>query len=178
MSEDGPLGEAAGRDKYAFPALAEAAGRLLAAADGPRIAAMEVSGWDTHVAQVARLEQPLRQLDAGLGALKTALGPAWQRTAVLAVTEFGRTARVNGDKGTDHGHGSVYWALGGGINGGRIAGEQVKVEQAALFQNRDYPVLTDYRALFAGLTQKMFGLQPQSIQRVFGNTRPADLGLV
>ena len=107
------------------------------------------------------------------------MGPAtWRDTVVVVISEFGRTFRENGDRGTDHGHGSVYWVLGGGINGGRIAGEQVKVEQATLFQNRDYPVLTDYRALFAGLTQKMYGLQPQSIQRVFGGARPADLGLV
>jgi uncharacterized protein (DUF1501 family) len=67
--------------------------------------------------------------------------------------------------------------MGGGINGGRIAGEQIKVEQATLFQNRDYPVLTDYRAMFAGLFQHMYGLQPASVQRIFTNVHPADLGL-
>ena len=68
--------------------------------------------------------------------------------------------------------------MGGGINGGRILGEQVKVEQATLFQNRDYPVLTDYRAMFAGLFQHMFGLESASLQRIFALVHPADLGLV
>ncbi len=68
--------------------------------------------------------------------------------------------------------------MGGGINGGRILGEQVKVEQANLFQNRDYPVLTDYRAMFAGLFQHMFGLETASLQRIFAQVHPADLGLV
>ena len=97
---------------------------------------------------------------------------------MIVVSEFGRTFRENGDQGTDHGHGSVYWVMGGGINGGRIAGEQIKVEQATLFQNRDYPVLTDYRAMFAGLFQHMFGLEDAALQRIFVGTRPAELGLV
>jgi len=67
--------------------------------------------------------------------------------------------------------------LGGGINGGRIVGEQVKVEQAALFQNRDYPVLTDYRAMFAGLFQRMYGLDTAGLQRIFAGVHPAELGL-
>ena len=96
----------------------------------------------------------------------------------MVISEFGRTFRENGDRGTDHGHGSVYWVMGGGINGGRILGEQVKVEQATLFQNRDYPVLTDYRAMFAGLFQHMFGLETASLQRIFAQVHAADLGLV
>jgi uncharacterized protein (DUF1501 family) len=107
------------------------------------------------------------------------IGPAgWRDTVVVVISEFGRTFRENGDRGTDHGHGSVYWVMGGGINGGRILGEQVKVEQPHLFQNRDYPVLTDYRAMFAGLFQHMFGLEEASIQRIFAGAHPAELGLV
>src|SRR6266478_1761352 len=116
---------------------------------------VDVGGWDTHVNQ-----------GAATGYLADRLG------------EFGRTFRENGDRGTDHGHGSVYWVLGGGINGGRMLGEQVKIEQANLFQNRDYPVLTDYRAMFAGLFQRMFGLEPASVQRIFAGVHPAELGLV
>ncbi len=70
---------------------------------------------------------------------------------VIVVSEFGRTFRENGDRGTDHGHGSVYWVLGGSVRGGRIAGPQVAVTQANLFQDRDWPVLTDYRALIGGV---------------------------
>ena len=73
---------------------------------------------------------------------------------------------------------NLFWVMGGGINGGRIVGQQVKVEQATLFQNRDYPVLTDYRTMFAGLFQRMFGLETAGIQRIFAGVRPAELGLV
>jgi uncharacterized protein (DUF1501 family) len=79
------------KDKYAFPALARSAGEMLRALNGPRIAALEIDGWDTHAAQANRLTGPLKQLDAGLVALKTALGAAWAETAVLVMTEFGRT---------------------------------------------------------------------------------------
>ncbi len=167
MSEDGAPDEPAGRDKYAFPALADAAGRLLAAADGPRIAAMEVNGWDTHVAQVPRLEQPLRQLDAGLGALKTTLGPAWRQTAVLVVTEFGRTARVNGDKGTDHGTATVAFVLGGAVAGGRVRADWPGLGAGKLFENRDLAPTVDVRAVAKGLLAGHLGLGSAALAQVF-----------
>ena len=142
---------------------------------------VDVGGWDTHVNQGAAqgyLADRLGELGRALAGFAEEVGPAWRDTVVVTISEFGRTFRENGDRGTDHGHGSAYWVLGGGINGGRILGEQVKVEQANLFQNRDYPVLTDYRSLFAGLLQRMYGLQPASIERIFASTRPADLGIV
>jgi uncharacterized protein (DUF1501 family) len=86
---------------------------------------------------------------------------------MVVISEFGRTFRENGDRGTDHGHGSVYWVLRGGVKGGTIAGEQVAVSQANLFQNRDYPVLTDYRALFGGLLTRMYGLDGARLAQVF-----------
>jgi len=142
---------------------------------------VDVGGWDTHVNQGAAqgyLADRLGELGRALAGFAEEVGPAWRDTVVVTISEFGRTFRENGDRGTDHGHGSAYWVLGGGINGGRILGEQVKVEQANLFQNRDYPVLTDYRSLFAGLLQRMYGLQTASLDRIFASTRPADLGLV
>jgi uncharacterized protein (DUF1501 family) len=142
---------------------------------------VDVGGWDTHVNQGAAqgyLADRLGELGRALAGFAEEVGPAWRDTVVVVISEFGRTFRENGDRGTDHGHGSAYWVLGGGINGGRILGEQVKVEQANLFQNRDYPVLTDYRSLFAGLLQRMYGLQTASLERIFASTRPADLGIV
>ncbi|MGA2058090.1 MAG: DUF1501 domain-containing protein [Bradyrhizobium sp.] len=143
---------------------------------------VDVGGWDTHVNQGAAtgyLADRLGELGRGLAGFSEEIGSeGWRNTVVVVISEFGRTFRENGDRGTDHGHGSVYWLMGGGINGGRIAGEQIKVEQATLFQNRDYPVLTDYRAMLAGLFQHQFGLQPASIQRIFTNVHPAELGLV
>jgi len=143
---------------------------------------VDVGGWDTHVNQGAAtgyLADRLGELGRALAGFREEIGPAaWRDSVVVVISEFGRTFRENGDRGTDHGHGSVYWVLGGGLNGGRIVGEQIKVAQPSLFENRDYPVLTDYRALFAGLVQRMYGLDAAALQRVFAGVRPADLGLV
>jgi uncharacterized protein (DUF1501 family) len=143
---------------------------------------VDVGGWDTHVNQGAAtgyLADRLGELGRALAGFAEEVGPAsWRDTVVVTISEFGRTFRENGDRGTDHGHGSVYWVLGGGINGGRILGEQVKVEQPKLFQNRDYPVMTDYRSFFAGLFQRMYGLTPPSIERIFASVHPTDLGIV
>ena len=97
---------------------------------------------------------------------------------VIVVSEFGRTFRENGDRGTDHGHGSVYWVLGGGVKGGRIAGPQVAVTQANLFQDRDWPVLTDYRALIGGVLRKRYGLSQAQLAQIFPQATPADLALI
>ena len=98
---------------------------------------VDVGGWDTHVNQGAAtgyLADRLGELGRALAGFSEEIGPAgWRDTVVVVISEFGRTFRENGDRGTDHGHGSVYWVMGGGINGGRIVGEQVKVEQANAF---------------------------------------------
>ena len=143
---------------------------------------VDVGGWDTHVNQGAAtgyLADRLGELGRGLAGFSEEIGPAmWRDTVVVVISEFGRTFRENGDRGTDHGHGSVYWVMGGGINGGRMAGEQVQVAQATLFQNRDYPVLTDYKAFFAGLIQHVYGLQQARLERIFTGIKPKDLNLV
>jgi uncharacterized protein (DUF1501 family) len=143
---------------------------------------VDVGGWDTHVNQGAAtgyLADRLSELGRALAGFSQEIGPAaWRYTVVVVISEFGRTFRENGNRGTDHGHGSVYWLMGGGINGGRIVGDQVKIEQAKLFQNRDYPVLTDYRALFAGLVRRMYGLKDASLQRIFASVQPAELGVI
>jgi uncharacterized protein (DUF1501 family) len=142
---------------------------------------VDVGGWDTHVNQGGAdgyLANRITELGNGLAALKAALGDKWNDTVVIVVSEFGRTFRENGDRGTDHGHGSVYWVLGGAIRGGRIAGPQVAVTQANLFQDRDWPVLTDYRALIGGVLRKSYGLNPSQLGGIFPSTQPADLQLV
>ncbi|WP_029004358.1 DUF1501 domain-containing protein [Azorhizobium doebereinerae] len=142
---------------------------------------VDVGGWDTHVNQGAAggyLADRLSELGRGIAGFVEEIGPKWNDTVVVVLSEFGRTFRENGNKGTDHGHGSVYWVLGGNVHGGRIAGPQVAVDQAHLFQNRDYPVLTDYRALLGGLFQRLYGLTPESLERVFAGARPQDLALV
>jgi uncharacterized protein (DUF1501 family) len=149
----------------AFRALALAAGRLLAQPDGPRVAAFELSGWDTHAQQVNRLNGPLFALDEGFGALKEALGDHWRRTAVLVVTEFGRTVRVNGTLGTDHGTGGVAFLLGGAVAGGRVGGNWPGLSD--LFQNRDLAPTTDLRSLAKGLLRDHLKLPAPAVARAF-----------
>ncbi|WP_219218021.1 DUF1501 domain-containing protein [Variovorax boronicumulans] len=147
---------------------------------------VDVGGWDTHVGQGAGtgyLANRFEELGRGLAGFADAMGEtAWRDTVVVVISEFGRTFRENGNKGTDHGHGTVYWVLGGGLAaqaGGRVVGEQVALTQpAALFQNRDHPVLNEYRAVFAGLFARMYGLSPAQLDHVFGGVAARDLRLV
>jgi uncharacterized protein (DUF1501 family) len=142
---------------------------------------IDVGGWDTHVGQGGAegyLANRLEELGRGLNAFAGEMGGAWKDTVVVVLSEFGRTFRENGNRGTDHGHGSVYWVLGGSVRGGRIAGEQMRIEQKTLFQNRDYPILNEYRAMFAGLFARMYGLDATQLERIFPGVKPKDVGLV
>lgn len=149
--------------------------------DQYRLGFVDVGGWDTHVNQGSTsggLANNLRNLGEGLAAYANALGEEWNNTTVVVISEFGRTFRENGDKGTDHGHGTVHWVLGGKVNGGRIAGEQVAVAQPNLLQNRDYPVLNNYRDTLGGLLGRIWGLRGSQLQTVFPQAQPKDLQLV
>ncbi|GJD57490.1 DUF1501 domain-containing protein [Methylobacterium dankookense] len=162
-----------------FELSARRIGRLMR--DGFNLGFVDVGGWDTHVNQGAAtgyLADRLAELGRALAGFSEEIGSGWNDTVVVVLSEFGRTFRENGNRGTDHGHGSVYWVLGGGLKGGRIAGPQVRVAEASLFQNRDYPVLTDYRALLAGLFARLYGLDRPSLRRVFAEVDPVDLGLL
>ena len=142
---------------------------------------IDVGGWDTHVAEggaTGQLATKLGELGKGLALFADEMGPQWKNTVVVVVSEFGRTFRENGNRGTDHGHGSAYWVLGGAVKGGRIAGEQVEVKASTLFQNRDYPVLNEYRALFGGLARRMYGLSDAQLTTVFPGASARDIGLV
>ena len=146
------------------------------------LAFVDVGGWDTHVNQgnaSGYLADRIGELGRGLAGFVDALGArAWGSTTVVVVSEFGRTFRENGDKGTDHGHGSIYWVMGGDVAGGRMAGAQVALSAATLNQARDLPVLTDYRALIGGLVARQYGLSADRMATVFPQARPADLKLV
>jgi uncharacterized protein (DUF1501 family) len=149
--------------------------------DQYRLGFVDVGGWDTHVNQgstTGQLANNLANLGKGLAAYADALGDEWNNTTVVVVSEFGRTFRENGNKGTDHGHGTVHWVLGGKVNGGRIAGPQVAVNAQSLLQNRDYPVLTNYRDMLGGLLGRMWGLSGSQVQQVFPGAKPQDLQLV
>jgi uncharacterized protein (DUF1501 family) len=161
-----------------FELEAERIARLMR--DDYRLGFVDIGGWDTHVneggAQGA-LASNLAGLGRGLTSFAQALGTEWRNTVVVVLSEFGRTFRENGNRGTDHGHGSVYWVLGGSLNGARIAGEQQALERVNLFQDRDYPVLNDYRALLGGLFRRQWGLTSAQCAQVFPQVTPLDLQL-
>jgi uncharacterized protein (DUF1501 family) len=139
---------------------AEAAGtaaKFLSQPDGPRIGALALDGWDTHynegIAQ-GRLSQLLGSLDAALAAVQTNMGPAWRETVVAVVTEFGRTARINGTDGTDHGTATVALLAGGALKGGRVIADWPGLKAADLYENRDLKPTTDLRAVLKGLLKE------------------------
>jgi uncharacterized protein (DUF1501 family) len=162
-----------------FELEAERMGRLMR--DKYRLGFIDVGGWDTHVGEGSaqgNLAGNLAGLGRGLQVFSQTLGAEWSNTVVVVLSEFGRTFRENGNRGTDHGHGSVYWVLGGAINGGSVAGEQLSLSRATLFQDRDLPVLNDYRAVLGGLFGRLWGLSPEQLERVFPRAPPRDLKLV
>jgi uncharacterized protein (DUF1501 family) len=137
------------------------AGKLLAAADGPRVAVLDAGGWDTHFNQGAndgQLARRLQAFDQGLDAFKTALGTVWSKTVVVVATEFGRTVRPNGSNGTDHGTGGAALVLGGAVKGGTVRAEWTGLGAAALADGRDQPARSDLRALFKGLLAEHMGV--------------------
>jgi uncharacterized protein (DUF1501 family) len=162
-----------------FELEAERMGRLMR--DKYRIGFIDIGGWDTHVGEGAAagpLASNLGSLGRGLQVFASSLGSEWNNTVVVVLSEFGRTFRENGNHGTDHGHGTVYWVLGGSISGGNIVGEQQRLLQNTLFQNRDYPVLNDYRSVLGGLFRTLWGLSPEQSSRVFAQAPTVDLKLV
>jgi uncharacterized protein (DUF1501 family) len=157
--------------------LASATGKFLAATDGPRIAVLEVGGWDTHANQGAergQLTTRLRALDQGIENLRTALGDAWKHTAVLVVTEFGRTVAVNGTRGTDHGTASCALLLGGAVSGGRIVTDWPGLAIASLHEGRDLKPTLDLRSVFKGVLAEHLGATESVLEeRVFPGSRAA-----
>jgi len=150
-----------------FERLAAAAGRMLAADPGPRIAALETGGWDTHAGQEGRIAPILSSLDAGILAMKRELGAAWRHTAVLCITEFGRTARVNGNLGTDHGTGGAAFIAGGAVAGGRVLADWPGLGAGRLFENRDLQPTRDLRAIAKGLLRDHLRLPAAAVAAAF-----------
>jgi uncharacterized protein (DUF1501 family) len=144
----------------------------------PRIqlAFVALGGWDTHASQGAatgQLANRLASLGQGLAVLAERLGPLFDDTVVVVMSEFGRTARENGNGGTDHGHGNVMWVLGGKIKGGKVYGEWEGVGDAALNEGRDLPVTTDFRAVLAQVAERHLRLDDARLGQVFPALPPA-----
>jgi uncharacterized protein (DUF1501 family) len=158
-----------------FNSMTSAAGKFLAAAEGPRVAVIEVSGWDTHANQGAeqgQLANRLRGLDQGLETLRASLGAAWKDTAILVVTEFGRTVAVNGTRGTDHGTATCAFLSGGAISGGRVIADWPGLGNGDLYQQRDLKPTLDLRSVFKGVLGTHLGVSEGALEtRVFPDSR-------
>jgi uncharacterized protein (DUF1501 family) len=151
---------------------ARVAADLLAQPDGPRIAALESQGWDTHFAQERRLTELLGEVSRGLLELKRGLGEAWPETVVILVSEFGRTAAENGSRGTDHGTGGLALLAGGAVAGGRIVGDWPGLSDRALYEGRDVLAANAYERLFKAVLTDHLGLDLGFVEdRVFPASR-------
>jgi uncharacterized protein (DUF1501 family) len=179
LAGEGGEGMSAGRRDplNALAPVAAAAGKFLAAADGPRIAVLEASGWDTHANQGAergQLANRLRGLDQALESLRTALGAAWARSAVLVVTEFGRTVAVNGTGGTDHGTATCAFLAGGAVAGGRVITDWPGLTNGSLYEGRDLRPTTDLRSVLKGVLAAHLGATESGLEeKVFPASRAA-----
>lgn len=160
-----------------FNAVTSAAGKFLAAPEGPRVAVIEVGGWDTHANQGAeqgQLANRLRSLDEGLEGLRTSLGSAWKDTAMIVVTEFGRTVAVNGTRGTDHGTATCAFLAGGAVAGGRVIADWPGLAAGDLYQQRDLKPTLDLRSVFKGVLAEHLGVVERDLEtKVFPESRSA-----
>ena len=146
--------------------VARGAAKLMSADDGPRIAALAFDGWDTHANEggaTGRLAQLLGGLDGALAEFESGLGRRWRDTVIVVATEFGRTARINGTEGTDHGTGTVALLAGGAVKGGRVISDWPGLKPASLYQGRDLAPTTDLRALFKGVLHDHLGISERAL---------------
>jgi uncharacterized protein (DUF1501 family) len=167
--------------KAAYPnrvgAVARMASQLMRSDGGPEIAVIEASGWDTHANQGGAkgiLATRLAGLDQGLNSLADGLGPLWPQTAVLVITEFGRTAAVNGTRGTDHGTGGCAFLVGGAVRGGRVIADWPGLTRTALLDNRDLKPTLDLRSVFKAVLDEHMHVDAATLaKRVFPDSSGA-----
>lgn len=131
-----------------------------------RIAAFSIGGWDTHRNQVRGIMRPLGELSRALLALKAGLGGNWHKTAVICMTEFGRTVRVNGTQGSDHGTGGAMVLAGGAVRGGQIHGDWPGLSEAKLYKNRDLMPTADVREYAAHVMRGLFEISKSDLEQV------------
>jgi uncharacterized protein (DUF1501 family) len=152
-----------------FPGQAARLASLVRHQPSIRLVAIGLGGWDTHINQgnqTGQLADRLRPLGEGLAALARGCGEAWRDTIVLVLSEFGRTFRENGNRGTDHGHGNVIWVLGGAILGGRVYGDWPGLAPAQLYERRDLAVTTDFRSVLAVILERHLRLEDRQLDAV------------
>lgn len=167
MNDGQRMNQPPGPGRQQFRQAAQAAGRLLAPANGPKIAVLDLGGWDTHANQGSargRLALALATLAEGLDDLAGGLGDAWRDTAVLVATEFGRTVAVNGTGGTDHGTAGAAFLLGGAVAGGRVLADWPGLAGNRLYEGRDLMPTTDLRSIAKAILTEHLGLAPSSVE--------------
>lgn len=184
MADDLAKGGQTVADPNMMARAASGAARLMMKDEGPRIAVLSYDGWDTHANQggvKGRLADLLTGLDGAFAAFEREFAETWKDTAILVVTEFGRTAKINGTEGSDHGTATVAMLLGGAVKGGRILADWPGLKAAQLHEGRDLKPTTDLRSVFKGVLAGQLGLSPQVLaEKVFpgsGTIRPLD-GLI
>lgn len=153
-----------------FPADADRLGKLMRNNPKVQLAFMALGGWDTHANQgnaTGQLANRLSPLGQGLVALARRLGPMFDDTTIVVMSEFGRTVRQNGNNGTDHGHGNVMWLLGGPVAGGKVYGDWQGLGEAQLYEGRDVPVTTDFRSVLAQIIERHVRLSDRQLSKVF-----------
>jgi uncharacterized protein (DUF1501 family) len=161
---------AGGGPRRGFTPILQAAARILRAETGPNVAALEFSGWDTHANQGmagGNLDRLLGQLAEGLVAFKGEMETAWSNTTVVVMTEFGRTARPNGTRGTDHGTGGVGFVLGPRLARSTVLADWPGLDATALFEGRDLMPTLDTRAVLKAVLARTFDLTSAQADRVF-----------
>lgn len=168
-----------GNQQKQLEELMKATARFLSTPGGPRIAVLESGGWDTHARQGAAsgsLAGKFSGLDKGIAILQQNLGDVWSKTIVMVVTEFGRTAKVNGTGGTDHGTATAAMLVGGAVNGGRIVADWPGLSASNLYQGRDLYPTTDIRSVFKGVLVEHMQLQENFVDRsVFPDAKPVPM---
>ena len=185
MSSDGVMAAAAsgsGRAKNATPParyaeVIRAAAEFLRRDDGPKVAVFDTTGWDTHANEGSaqgQLAARLAALDTGLRSLKEQLGPVWSNTTVLLATEFGRTAAINGTRGTDHGTAAAAFLLGGAVRGGRVVADWPGLSSRALYQGRDLMPTQDLRSILKGVLEEHLSVPARALdETVFPDSSAA-----
>jgi len=157
-----------------FAQQAGTAAKFMARPDGPRIGAISLEGWDTHVNEGVidgRLAALLGALDGAIEAIEQGMGPAWRETVVVVATEFGRTARINGSHGTDHGTATVAFLAGGALKGGRVIADWPGLGANDLYEGRDLKPTTDLRAVLKGVLAEHLGIPDATLAKtVFPET--------
>ncbi|MGV2986230.1 DUF1501 domain-containing protein [Vibrio sp. E150_011] len=162
-----------GSQSKQFTNLMKQAGRFINSPQGPNIAILELGGWDTHSAQgttKGRLARQLNILDQGLAALKMELGERWQSTVVIGASEFGRTVRENGTKGTDHGTANAMLLAGGALSKAQVVADWPGLAEEKQYEGRDLMPTTDVRSVIKGVLAEHYNADNTTLERVFPNS--------